>query len=262
MLGLGNTLSKSGVLSFLTNKYSLDFDGTDDSIELGSTFEAWTESATKTMSVWILNGGNTSEARIFNTGVDGSSNTAFGFGLDGGTTDNKPFYFLRDTGGSALKAEFGDVCDTENWYHFAIVQDGSVDKAFIYQNGVLKATVTSVGEIDASGADEAKIGKHYDDNESSGYYDGKIDELGIWDVALSSNAISELYNGGKPIRLDTNSGAYTSSGDLQGWWRMGDGTEAGSGNTIYDMSSTNSNDGTKSGSSGTNNTPQYSTTVP
>ena len=40
----------------------------------------------------------------------------------------------------------------------------------------------------------------------------------------------------------------TSIGNCVGWWRMGAGTEDGSGTTIYDMS-TNSNNGTLSGGS-------------
>jgi len=246
--------------STLTNNYSLDFDGLDDSIDLGDTFKTWTESATKTLSVWILNGGNTSETRVFNVGyLTSSGNTAFGFGLDGGTTDNKPFYFLRDTGGSALKAEFGDVCDTENWYHFAIVQDGSADEAYMYQNGDLKATVSSVGEISVASPDTAKIGRKF--NSAHNFFNGQIDELGMWDVALDADAVSAIYNSGSPIDLTEASGDYDNEGDLIGWWRMGDGTEAGSGNTIYDMSA-NSVNGTKSGAGGSNNTPQYLTTAP
>jgi hypothetical protein len=157
-----------------------------------------------------------------------------------------------------LKAEFGDVCDTENWYHFAIVQDGSVDKAYMYQNGDLKATVTSVGEIDVVDPEShaAKIGRKF--NHPSSYFNGKIDEFGIWNVALTTIAIQKLYNGGKPIRLDTNSGAYTSSDELEGWWRMGDGIEDGSGSTIYDMS-TNRVNGEQSTLA---ETPAYSTEVP
>ena len=35
---------------------------------------------------------------------------------------------------------------------------------------------------------------------------------------------------------------WSQSGNLRGWWRMGDGIENGSGLTIYDMSA-NSNNG-------------------
>jgi hypothetical protein len=47
--------------------------------------------------------------------------------------------------------------------------------------------------------------------------------------------IVAIYNSGVPADI--------SSLNPVGWWRMGDGTEAGSGTTVYDMSS-NSNNGT------------------
>ena len=42
---------------------------------------------------------------------------------------------------------------------------------------------------------------------------------------------------------DFNHTNWEKSGDLTLWWKMGDGTERGSGSTIYDMS-TNSYNGT------------------
>jgi len=67
-----------------------------------------------------------------------------------------------------------------------------------------------------------------------------MDEVAIWDVALDSDAVSAIYNSGTPIALDSDSGDYDNSGDLQGWWRMGEGDTYP---TITD-NSTNSNDGT------------------
>jgi len=211
---------------------ALEFDGVADFVKLGNNLETWTESTTKTMSVWVQNGGNTSEARIFNTGKNASADTAFGFGLDGGSTDNKPFYFLRDTGGGVLKEEFGDVCNTTSWYHFAIVQDGSNDAAYFYQNGVLKLTLSpdedspynkSVGEIIVASPDEAKIGKHFDDNEAY-YFNGKICNLQIWDKAWSESDVQYDYT--HPEKLITDNGAVTSgitTSNLKGWYPMTEG---------------------------------------
>ena len=36
-------------------------------------------------------------------------------------------------------------------------------------------------------------------------------------------AIVQLYNSGAPIDLSADSGNYDNSGDLDYWWRMGDG---------------------------------------
>ena len=46
----------------------------------------------------------------------------------------------------------------------------------------------------------------------------------MWDVSLDDAAVTAIYNSGTPIALDADDGNYDNSGDLQGWWRMGDGT--------------------------------------
>ena len=74
-----------------------------------------------------------------------------------------------------------------------------------------------------------------------------MDEFSILDSALSASQVSDIYNSGVPIDIE--------SLNPVGWWRMGDGTEAGSGTTVYDMSD-NSNNATLT------NGPTFSTTVP
>jgi len=226
MLGLGLGTSKGGMidaLALVTNTKSVIFDGTDEYVDLGVDLESWLEGDDKTFSVWVKNGGNTSEARIFNVGKSGTGNTGatgFALGIDDGT-DNKPYYFLRDGSGNGLKAEFGDVMDTSSWYHFAIVQDTSESEAYIYQNGVLKATVDNVGVVSQSTDLTAKIGKFW--SHDSLYFNGNIDEVAIWNSVLTQNEISQIYNSGKAtLDLSTDSGSYSSSANIQGWWRMGD----------------------------------------
>ena len=85
------------------------------------------------------------------------------------------------------------------------------------------------------------------DNTVNRWWNGKIDEVAMFHSALSASDISDIYNSGAP--------ADVLSYSPVAWWRMGDGTEAGSGTTIYDMSA-NSNNGTLT------NGPTYSSSVP
>jgi hypothetical protein len=71
------------------------------------------------------------------------------------------------------------------------------------------------------------------------YWNGKMDELAVWDEALTYAEATALYNSGTPIELTSDSGNYASSANLQGWWRM----EENTGTTVADSSS-NSNTGT------------------
>ena len=177
---------------------SVELNGSDDFININNALSVWTESAQKTFAAWVYNDANANEARIFNTGYQDSGNaTGFALGLTASTA-NKPFYFLRDTSAGALKVEFGDVHTVDTWMHYAIVQDGANDQAFVYQNGVLQATVSSVGEIDATTSTSAKIGKHWASGENSGYFNGQIRDVRLYDYNLSHERVASLYSGTYP----------------------------------------------------------------
>jgi len=66
---------------------------------------------------------------------------------------------------------------------------------------------------------------------------GNMDDLACHSVKLSDAAITAMYNSGSPIDLTSNSGDYTNSSNLTGYWKF----DESSGTTIAD-SSTNSND--------------------
>ena len=61
---------------------------------------------------------------------------------------------------------------------------------------------------------------------------------------MTASEITALYNSGYGLDASSNSGNYTSSSNLQGYWKMDEQT----GSSVAD-SSTNSNTGTISGAS-------------
>tara|TARA_X000001382_G_scaffold45423_1_gene30670 strand:- start:535 stop:1620 length:1086 start_codon:yes stop_codon:yes gene_type:complete len=65
---------------------------------------------------------------------------------------------------------------------------------------------------------------------------GNIDDVACFDVKLSDAAVTAMYNSGAPTDLTSNSGDYTNSSDLTGYWKF----DETSGTSIAD-SSTNSN---------------------
>ena len=85
------------------------------------------------------------------------------------------------------------------------------------------------------------IGQEYDGTGSSAtdFFDGKIDEVAVWNVALSTSDVTSLYNSGNGLKASANSGYYDNSGDLVGYWKFNEGT----GSTLTDNTS-NSNNGT------------------
>ena len=64
------------------------------------------------------------------------------------------------------------------------------------------------------------------------YFNGNLDDIAVWDDALTSSEITALYNSGTPLAANSNTGNYTSSSNLRGYWRFNENT----GSTAYDLS--------------------------
>jgi hypothetical protein len=146
------------------------------------------------------------------------------------------------------------------WHHIVVTWDysgsGTTGTGAIYVDGV-KATVdpSYMAITGDNSEDKIYIGKA-EAWEAQNDFDGNIDELGIWDKALSDVEVAALYNASSGLNASINSGNYTSSSNLQGYWRMYEGT----GNIINDLS-TNNNSGTISGATWDTNTGIGSTNV-
>ena len=238
----GNSPQKTGEPVDRLKIYSgkaLEFDGVTDFLDIGVDLENWLEQDDKTMSVWVRNDGNTSEARIFNVGYNSATSaTGFALGIDAGT-DNKPFYFLRNTSAGALKVEFGEVQPVGTWYYYVIVQDTSENEAYIYQNGELVSTVSNVGVISQANDLTAKIGKFWA-NDLSNYFAGALCNLQLWNKAWSANDVTYAYL--NPEKLITENSSVTSgitTSDLELWYPMNDTGTTNPQTVVFDAAGTN-----------------------
>jgi hypothetical protein len=112
----------------------------------------------------------------------------------------------------------------------------------LYVNGSSALTISAAnGE---GGLDMFSIGVDYDNSGGSAggldqYFDGKIDEVAVWNVALNAADVTALYNSGNGLKASADSGNYDNSSDLIGYWKFNEGT----GSTLTDSTS-NSNNGT------------------
>ena len=108
----------------------------------------------------------------------------------------------------------------------------------LYVNGGLEGSWPNGSN---SSADRFSIGQEYDrDGDlASDFFNGKIDEVAVWNVALSAADVTSLYNSGNGLNASANSGNYDNSADLIGYWKFNEGT----GSTLTDSTS-NSNNGT------------------
>ena len=80
------------------------------------------------------------------------------------------------------------------WTHFVLTSENGSQK--IYKNGALATSDTkSFNGTTIGGSGQGMIGQEWN-NGAPRYYSGLIDEVGIWDRALSAGEVAELYNGG------------------------------------------------------------------
>ena len=77
-----------------------------------------------------------------------------------------------------------------NWHNIICTYDGSLSQIFI-DGALLFSSTFSIGIIDNCGG-EINIGKGYN---STYLFNGKLDDIGIWNRALTQQEITDLYNG-------------------------------------------------------------------
>jgi hypothetical protein len=100
----------------------------------------------------------------------------------------KPIWTTNATNISDMDGGDASVLPLDTWTHLAFVHDGTKDKIFV--NGVL------TNEKDVAGAlnnTDKMLGIGFDPISGSLSFDGAIDEVRIYNAALSDQAIADLY---------------------------------------------------------------------
>ena len=112
--------------------------------------------------------------------------------------------------------------DNNQWHQALVVFDGSSSAAGVtlYVDGVAQATTTVFDNLSATTLNDAALyfGSRELDHPTSAFT-GCIDDVGIYDVELTSGNATDIYNGGATVDLEV----VGPTADLQGYWYMGDG---------------------------------------
>jgi hypothetical protein len=220
-----------------SNTYSLNFDGTDDRLDAISVV---TPSATSgTISAWVKTTSTAYQA-ILST-ADTSGGGTWGWMA---VYNNKLRITFRQGGGAVKTADGSTTINDGSWHHVVAVSDGSAYS--LYVDGSAETLTGSSNDGtwygDLTNLTSTNIGSHVRTS-AGNHFSGNIDELAVWDSALSAPQITNIYKG----ESDGGSGGTNGTpGNIlsfnpKAWWRMGDGIEANSGTTIYDMSSSSYN---------------------
>ena len=158
-----------------------NFDGSNDYIDSNSNVGI-SGTQPRTISFWAKANALNNKVHIVNYG-SASINNAFGIWVN---TDNKIYFYGH---GGSEDYYTGINLDT-NWHFYIITYDGSYVDTYI--DGSATPTTHQARTL-ATTSTKLYIGTRVD----IGYYwHGIIDEVGVWDRALTSSEVSELYNSG------------------------------------------------------------------
>jgi len=232
MLGLANTISSS---STPESKYSLDFDGTDDYLDTGATFNT-TFAGSFSISLWMRpDDGHPASAEYVFGSNEGDTSDDSGIRLEL-LTSTKVRFVLKSNEAEVYNdtsaAIFTDNAQ-DGWTHIVCIatkNSGADTTLSMYKNGsavTLGSATGSVSEAEHAAFSTVRnlyIGARNQQGTAQTFYDGKIGDFAIWNTALDANNVAAIYNSGRPTNLTFNSGNYNQSSALQAYYKMGNGS--------------------------------------
>ncbi|NOY71716.1 MAG: hypothetical protein GXP14_04970 [Gammaproteobacteria bacterium] len=184
------------------NDRSLSFDGIDDYIDAGTHFSLKPVDQV-TVSLWAyIDSSSQWESIVANAWDNGSSES--GYDLFFSNNTNGIAFRVATSSNNLFATTSVTTLQLGQWYHLAGTYDGSSIK--LYVNGTLNSSVLKSGNINYSPLPSGLyIGKFQDSNESN-EFDGNIDDVRIYNRALSAAEVSALASG---TRAGNAYGTYT-----------------------------------------------------
>ena len=234
---LSNLLIRNYPYSKL-DRWSLDFDGSNDRLDAGdiTVFDGLSDMS---ISVWIKASDSASGTNpIVTKGSYNADGASFHLNYNPGSNSGRlSFSVERDSNhlsgdGEGMYAYYNSVgSDIDGkWAHILVSYSNTNDALALYINGSAETINSTSGTfIDIPNSSSTfQIG--------NGFL-GNISDVAIYNTDLSASLATTIYNNGNGYPHNTGK----ASGNLIGWWRMGDGKENGTGTTIYDESSNSNN---------------------
>ena len=186
-------------ITYVAGEYggAASFNGSNSGIQI-NTFSGFTN-YNFTLSIWI----KTTDTVGYITSFRDPIYITFGTGIYSagsngmGIYDGTNSYYINNTAMQGI--------NDGNWHHIAMTHDGTNLKGYI--DGSIIATVSTGTTTQSSGGTNYnRIGLRADGNTSSAY-NGLVDQLRLYNSALSENDISNIYNN----EVQANSGGGSAA---------------------------------------------------
>ena len=174
------------------SNYSINFDGTSNFINCGNDSSLQITGA-MTVSYWFKGQGGS--ASVGGVGKIANSPNR-GFMLSMNNAGLTRFYIAPD----ATTTQFASTTITPdaNWHHLVGVYNPSTSIALYLDNVKIAEVTAGVAASQYNGSNNLQIGARGD---STGFFDGEIDQVCIFDYALSTDQLTYLYNLNNPMAI-------------------------------------------------------------
>ena len=183
-----------------TNSRSRDFDGTDDIVTVTNTSALQLGDGDMAVSVWIYPD-SLSNKTVYAKAAGGSTRE-YMFSFSNASTG-----FLSFGNGGGTSVSLSTAFTTGAWQHLLVTRSGS--NVTVYKNG------TSVGTATQSATGTSSANFIIGDDPDGAHWDGLLDEVRIYNRALTATEAADLANGGDKYELFVpSSHTFAPGGDI------------------------------------------------
>ena len=195
--------------------YVLSLDGDGDYVYYESQWQGLVDTAI-TVTAWIKTDSLASYDSIVGLG--------YAWRLYGGSTGNLRFQCSDTLPQASMAVGSVDVNDNQ-WHHIAGTYDGTKYNLFV--DGVLDVSMEASGRINQGGSYYSCIGAHYkknDERDPRRFFDGFIDDVRIYNKAISPNEIWQIftYKPGRASKPNPTDGQINVDRNVILNWSPGD----------------------------------------
>ncbi len=203
----------------------IDFDGIDDYLDFGNAHNLTNSFS---LEAWVLQEATVANGTIISKG-DSNAKSKHGYQLS--LINNYPSITWYDaTGNEVANAKSPYPFSNNKWYHIAATFDGGSVKLFVDGLQVAETLISTGPSLDT---EHFIVGAVYNSNSPNlptNFFNGFIDEVRVWNIALTEQQIHEMMNQeieqddvfvkGKTIPLNISDKLLWSN--LEGYYPMND----------------------------------------
>jgi hypothetical protein len=177
---------------------ALDFDGSNDYINISINLSGVITSKQYTVCCWINTSSTNSNTYPFSLGSTASDTPIVGFRIDPGGNGRIIALLRDDAFNSQLPGNDPILVNNAIWNNIVVVASGS--NAQLYTNAKTNGSSVSISSLGATTINRATIGA-LGRTSIAAYYSGLCDDARIYNRALTPSEIQLLYTGGRGVGL-------------------------------------------------------------